>query len=150
MQVSKNGLNLIKKFEGLSLSPYLCPAGKPTIGYGNTYYEDGIKVSLNDDPITKERANELLENIVNQDFTPVINRYVTVDLNQNQFDALVSFVYNVGNRNFRRSTLRKKLNRLDYDGASNEFKKWRKSKGKILKGLIRRRKMETELFRKVA
>ncbi len=146
-RISENGLNLIKEFEGLELEPYLCPANIPSIGYGNTYYEDGTKVTLQDEAITESRANELLENIANKDFASVIIKSLEVPLSQNQFDALVSFVYNVGNRNFRRSTLRKKLNRGDYEGASREFNKWIYSGGKVLKGLKERRKLEAELFK---
>lgn len=148
MQVSQNGLNLIKEFEGLSLIPYLCPKNIPTIGYGNTYYEDGTKVTLNDKAITEQRANELLEFIANKDFGSNINKVIKVPLTQNQFDALVSFAYNVGNKNFNWSTLLKKLNQGDYDGASNEFGRWNQSNGNILKGLVLRRQKEKELFKK--
>ena len=146
MTVSKNGLELIKEFEGFNSNAYLCVAKKATIGWGSTYYEDGTKVTLDDNPITEERANELLEYIANKDFGNNINKVVKVPLNQNQFDALVSFAYNVGNGNFNSSTLLRKLNSSDYEGAANEFKKWNRSGGKILAGLARRRKAEKELF----
>lgn len=148
MKISENGLNLIKQFEGLSLTPYLCPANIPTIGYGNTFYEDGTKVTLKDKPITEQRANELLEYIVNKTFSENINKVVKVPLNQNQFDALVSFAYNIGNGNFNWSTLLKKLNKLDYEGASLEFGRWNQANGKILQGLVLRRQKEKELFNK--
>ena len=149
MKISDNGLNIIKTFEGLSLVPYICPAGKVTIGYGNTYYENNQRVKMTDAPITKERAEELLRNITNNDFASFVNRYVSVELNQNQFDALVSFTYNVGSPNFRNSTLLKKINLKDFEGASNEFKKWKFSDGKVLDGLVTRRAKEKELFLKV-
>ncbi len=146
MLISKNGLNLIKKFEGFSSKPYLCPANVPTIGYGNTFYEDGTKVTLQDNPITEERANELLEFIANKNFGRFVNITVKVPLNQNQFDALVSFAYNLGNGSLQQSTLLKKLNDSDYIGASEEFLKWNKSGGKVLSGLTKRRSAEQELF----
>lgn len=146
MKISKNGLDLIKEFEGFSSNPYLCPAGVPTIGYGNTFYEDGTKVTLKDNPITEERASELLEFIANKNFGRFVNITVKVPLNQNQFDSLVSFAYNLGNGNLKQSTLLRKLNSGDYEGTSNEFEKWNKSGGKVLNGLIKRRLAEKELF----
>lgn len=146
MKISENGLNLIKDFEGFSSTPYLCPAGIPTIGYGSTYHEDGTKVTLKDKPITEERATELLEFVANKTFSENINKVVKVPLNQNQFDALVSFAYNIGNKNFNWSTLLKKLNLSDYIGASQEFGRWNQANGKILNGLVLRRQKEKELF----
>lgn len=148
MKISENGLNLIKQFEGLSLKPYLCPAGIPTIGYGNTFYENMTKVTMQDLEITKERANKLFEFLVSTKFVSVVNRLVIVDLTQNQFDALVSFVYNLGAGNFEQSTLLKKVNQLDFIGASLEFEKWNKAGGKVLNGLTKRRLAEKELFLK--
>ena len=148
MKISNNGLDLIKQFEGLSLTPYLCPANIPTIGYGNTFYEDGTKVTLKDKPITEQRASELIEYIVNKTFSDNINKVVKVPLNQNQFDALVSFAYNIGNGNFNWSTLLKKLNKSDYEGAALEFGRWNQANGKIIQGLVLRRQKEKELFNK--
>jgi lysozyme len=149
MKIGKLGKDLIKEFEGLSLHPYLCPSGRPTIGYGNTYYENGQKVKLTDPIITIDRANELFENIVNKDFASFVDRYVNVELNQNQFDALVSFTYNLGPVNFRNSTLLKKINLKDFNGAANEFQRWNRANGKIIDGLTRRRIREKELFKMV-
>lgn len=146
MNISQKGLNLIKEFEGFSSKPYLCPANIPTIGYGNTYYPDGQKVTLKDNPIDELKANEILEYVANKDFGSFINKVVKVALNQNQFDALVSFAYNIGNGNLQNSTLLKKLNSGDYQGASNEFLRWNKSGGKVLNGLTRRREKERALF----
>ena len=148
MKISNNGLDLIKQFEGFSPTPYLCPAGIPTIGFGNTFYEDGTKVTLKDKPITEQRATQLLEFVANKTFSENINKVVKVPLNQNQFDALVSFAYNIGNKNFNWSTLLKKLNLSDYDGASLEFGRWNQANGKILNGLVLRRQKEKELFLK--
>lgn len=148
MKISNNGIELIKQFEGLSLKPYLDAVNIPTIGFGNTFYEDGTKVTLKDKPITEQRATELLEFIANKTFSENINKVVKVPLNQNQFDALVSFSYNIGNKNFNWSTLLKKLNQLDYEGASLEFGRWNQANGKILNGLVLRRQKEKELFLK--
>ena len=146
MKISENGLKLIKKFEGLSLKPYLCSAGVPTIGWGNTFYENMKKVTLQDEPITEERANSLFNFLVTTNFVNVVNRLVIVDINQNQFDALVSFVYNLGSGNFEKSTLLKKVNQEDFIGASLEFEKWNRASGKVLIGLTKRRLSEKELF----
>lgn len=148
MKISNNGIELIKQFEGLSLKPYLDKVNIPTIGFGSTYYEDGRKVKLKDKPITEERATQLLEFIANKTFSENINKVVKVPLNQNQFDALVSFAYNIGNKNFNWSTLLKKLNQSDYEGASLEFGRWNQASGKILSGLVLRRQKEKELFLK--
>ena len=146
MKISENGLNLIKKFEGLSLKPYLCSAGIPTIGWGNTFYENMKKVTLQDETITEERADSLFNFLVTTNFVNVVNRLVIVDINQNQFDALVSFVYNLGSGNFEKSTLLKKVNQEDFIGASLEFEKWNRASGKVLNGLTKRRLSEKELF----
>ena len=146
MKISENGLKLIKKFEGLSLKPYLCSAGIPTIGFGNTFYENMKKVTLQDEPITEERADSLFNFLVTTNFVNVVNRLVIVDINQNQFDALVSFVYNLGSGNFEKSTLLKKVNQEDFIGASLEFEKWNRASRKVLSGLTKRRLAEKELF----
>ena len=146
MKISQNGLNLIKEFEGLSLKPYLDVVNIPTIGWGNTYYPDGKKVTMNDKPIDELKANEILEYIANKDFASFVSKVVKVPLNQNQFDALVSFAYNVGNGSLQNSTLLKKLNSGDYQGASNEFLRWNKAGGKVLNGLTKRREKERALF----
>lgn len=145
MKISEKGLGLIKEFEGLVLKPYKDAVGIATIGYGNTYYEDGRKVSLSDPAITEERATELLKMVVKR-YEDAINRYVQVPITQNQFDALVSFAYNVGNENVRKSTLMKLLNRKQYTEAADQLLRWNKAGGKTLKGLTRRRQAERTLF----
>lgn len=150
MKISENGLNLIKQFEGFSSKPYLCPSQKATIGWGSTYYPDGKKVTLQDKEITEEKAFEILEFIANKDFGSNINKVVKVPLNQNQFDALVSFAYNIGNGNFNSSTLLRWLNQGNYKEASMQLLRWDKSKGIVLNGLTKRRKAEKELFDKVS
>lgn len=148
MTPSKKVIGIIKEFEGLSLKPYLCPARIPTIGYGSTYYENGIAVKLTDDPITEERAESLLLFTLTK-YSNAVNKLVKVKINQNQFDALVDFAYNAGIGALQNSTLLKKLNAEDYEGASIEFGKWVKGGGRILPGLVRRRAMETKLFNEV-
>ena len=149
MIVSKNGLDLIKEFESFKSKPYLCPSQKATIGFGSTYYPDGKKVTLQDKEITEEKAFEILEYIANKDFGSNINKVVKVPLNQNQFDALVSFAYNIGNGNFNSSTLLRWLNQGNYKEASMQLLRWDKSKGIVLNGLTKRRKSEKALFDKV-
>ena len=148
MIVSKNGLDLIKEFESFRAKPYLCPSQKATIGFGSTYYPDGKKVTLQDKEITEEKAFEILEYIANKDFGSNINKVVKVPLNQNQFDALVSFAYNIGNGNFNSSTLLRWLNQGNYKEASIQLLRWNKSKGVVLNGLAKRRKAEKALFDK--
>lgn len=146
MKVSKQGLEVIKKHEGYKNKPYLCPAGIPTIGYGNTYYPDGSKVKLTDKPLTKDIADVLLRLVV-EDFEECVNKHVKSDINQNQFDALVSFAYNLGCGNLKKSTLLKKVNLNPCDiSISNEFAKWDKAGGKRLRGLTIRRHDEAVLY----
>lgn len=145
MKVSN--LDLIINFEGFSGKPYLCPAGIPTIGFGSTRYPDGTKVTLSDHEVTKEEALSILRGTL-ESFEKTVNTLVKPKLTQNQFDALVSFVYNVGSGNFSSSTLLVKLNQGKYLEAANEFLKWNKAGGKPLSGLIRRRAAERELFLK--
>lgn len=128
-QVSIDGLDLIKEFESLKLKPYLCPSRIPTIGYGNTFYEDGTKVKLTDKPITEKRADELLLFILER-FEKYVYSYVQSDIDQSQFDALTSFCYNVGPANLRVSTLLKKVNKNPDDKTIfTEFLKWDKADG---------------------
>lgn len=145
MKTSKAGLDLIKQFESFRAAPYLCSAGVPTIGYGTTVYPNGIKVKLSDQKITQQLAETFLQhhvNVIEKD----VSKLVKVTLTQNQFDALVSFAYNVGLGAFRDSTLLKLLNSGDIDGASKQFERWNKAGGKIVDGLTNRRKAEKVLF----
>lgn len=144
--MNEAGYNLSRKSEGLRLKAYKCPAGIWTIGYGATRYEDGSKVKEGD-LITKERAEELLKNLMSK-FEKSVKRLVQVQLNDNQFSALVDFSYNVGTGNFANSTLLRKLNAGDTIGASKEFERWVYSKGVKLPGLVKRRKAERKLFLK--
>ena len=144
MTISDEGLSKIKVHEAFRSSPYLCPAKVPTIGYGNTYYPSGVKVKLTDDTISETDAEEILRAIV-ASFEKCVNKYVTSDINQNQFDALLSFTYNVGQDAFRKSTLLRKVNRNTNDPSiKKEFLRWNKSKGKVVNGLTNRRKNEAD------
>ena len=145
MKISSKGLELIKEFEGFSANAYLCQAKIPTIGYGNTFWQDGRKVRLGEQ-ISKTKALELLEFVANKDFANKIFPLIKVEVNQNQFDAMTSLAYNIGVGAFSNSTLLKRVNAKDFIGAANEFLKWDKSNGKPLLGLTRRRQREKELF----
>jgi len=141
MKTGKAGIELIKSFEGLHLKAYLCPANKWTIGYGHTFFaEEGME-------ITEERAEDLLRFDLEY-FEESVALLLTVPVRQNQFDALVSFTFNLGVGALKRSTLLRKLNANDDYGAAQEFLRWNKAGGKVLDGLIRRRKAEKELFLK--
>ena len=145
MKISSRGLELIKDFEGFSSTSYLCPAKIPTIGWGNTFYEDGTKVKLGDQ-ISKTDALKLLEVIANRDFADKIFPSIKVKVTQNQFDAMVSLAYNIGTGAFLKSTLLKKVNAGDFAGAGEEFLRWNKANGKEVLGLTRRREREKQLF----
>jgi lysozyme len=139
MNISQEGLSLIKKFEGCELEAYKCAAGVLTIGYGST---KGVKEG---DTITQEEADKLLLHEMNE-YEGYINDAVTVDLKQNQFDALVSWVFNLGPANLKASTMLKVLNNKEYDDVPAQIKRWNKAGGKVLQGLIRRREAEALLF----
>jgi lysozyme len=148
LSISQDGIDLIKHFEQLSLNAYLCPAGVPTIGWGHT----GKDVKLGS-RVTVKEAEELLRLDI-ADFEEDVNNLVKVPLTQNQFDALVSFAFNCGSdidadniaEGLGDSTLLKKLNGKDYVGAASEFIKWVRAGGRVLAGLVRRRKAEHSLF----
>lgn len=149
MKPSKNAIDLIKKWEGLKLDAYLCPAKVPTIGYGITYYPDGKRVKLGE-KITMKKADELIQWHVNK----IASKIPALNVNQNQYDALVSFVYNVGIGGFLRSALYRKCQVNPYDlTIRDEFFKWTKARVngelKTLKGLVRRRTDEYNLYAQI-
>lgn len=145
MRCNEEGIRVIKYFEGFHSNIYLCPAGVLTIGYGSTRGKDGKKLRKNAACITEAEGEELLKRDI-KSAENSIKRLIKVTLNENEFSALCSFVYNLGSGNLQSSTLRSKLNREDYQGAADEFPKWRKAGGKVLKGLVLRREMERSLF----
>ena len=139
MEISQEGLSLIKKFEGCELESYKCAAGVWTIGYGSTNgIEEGMEIS-------QERADMLLLEDV-EVFEEAVNKLVEVSLEQNQFDALVSWTFNLGSTNLQNSTLLKVLNNEDYEGVPSQIKRWNKAGGEVLQGLVRRREAEALLF----
>lgn len=145
-KINKDGLELIKSFEGLELEAYKDAVGVWTIGYGHTAMA-GAPVPVAGMKLTEKEATDLLLHDLVKYEQPVKD-YVKVSLNDNQYSALVSFVYNLGGGNFKSSTLLKKINNRDFAGAAEEFAKWNKAGGKVLKGLTRRRAAEKALFLK--
>jgi lysozyme len=139
------GIPIIRKFEGLKLRAYLCPAGVWTIGYGNTFYENGSKVQEGE-KITLDRADKLLFFVVTK-FEAEVKKLVKSAINDNQLGALTSFAFNVGAGNLGKSTLLKKVNANPNDATiRDEFMRWTKAGGKVLNGLVTRRKAEADLY----
>ena len=141
--VTEEGLDLIKWFEGFSPIVYICPAGCPTIGYGHVVqdhererYKDGID---------EEVGEALLRNDVEKSERAVL-RLIRVALDDGQFDALVSFTFNLGSGALQRSTLRRRVNREEHEAAPAEFRRWVWAGGRRLKGLMRRREAEAQLY----
>jgi lysozyme len=146
MTLNDKGYQLIAKHEGLRLSPYLCPANVPTIGYGNTFYPSGKKVTMQDKPITQATAMWMLKETANK-FAQDVDRLVTSNITQNQFNALVSFAFNLGSAALGRSTLLRKVNLNSKDTSiTQEFMKWNKAGGRVLSGLTKRRADEAALY----
>lgn len=142
------GIPIIRKYEGLKLNAYICPAGHATIGWGSTFYENGSKVQIGD-KITIDRADRLLFDIV-QKFEISVRGLVKSSLNENQIGALTSFSFNVGVGALNKSTLLKKVNTNPNEPTiRNEFMRWTKAGGKQLKGLVARREAEADLYFKV-
>lgn len=141
MKTSDKGINLIKQFEGLRLKAYKCPAGIWTIGYGHT---GGIVKGIE---ITEKLANDFLLNDL-VFFENIVNKYVKVQITQNQFDALVSFVFNIGPNAFKESTLLKYVNMQAFSQVPEQFMRWVKGgKGEIIQGLVNRRQKEVMLWK---
>ena len=139
MKISQEGIDLIKHFEGCELESYRCSANVLTIGYGTTKnVVEGMKIS-------QHQAEELLMKDL-EEFEEYVEDLIDVPLEQNQFDALVAWTYNLGPTNVKTSTLRKVLNKGAYDDVAEQIKRWNKANGKVLKGLVRRRNAEAELF----
>jgi lysozyme len=141
MKTSQKGLDLIKKFEGFSDKEYICPAGKVTIGYGHV-------ILPNEDfqqPMTKKEAEILLK----KDLEPresALNKFLKVKINQNQFDALMSLIYNIGIANFKQSTLLKFINDRLFDKVPDQFRRWKYINKVVSKGLLKRREEEIKLW----
>lgn len=151
-QASKRIVEFISSFEGFSAKPYLDITGKPTIGYGATYYQDGRKVTMQDPPITKQCALDLKEFHI-EEKENAVRRLVKSNINQNQFDALVSWVYNLGEGNLKTSTMLKKINANPNDQSiKNSWLQWNKARNKktgkleVSNGLTRRRNEEIKIY----
>ena len=145
MEVNKAGRDLIKQFEGCKLKAYKCPAGLNTIGFGLTFYPDGTKVKEGD-VITQQQAEDYFNAVVD-DFAKQVDVLVKSNVTANNFSAIVSFAYNVGIGNLKKSTLLKKVNANPKDATiPAEFRKWVRANGEVLKGLVRRRDAEAKLY----
>lgn len=145
MIISDNGIDLVVEYEGLKLEAYKCPAGVWTIGLGTTKI-NGVPVKKGQ-TCTSRQAYEYFREHLSEEVYPCINS-IGVELTQNQFDALCSFIYNIGVGAFNSSTMKKLLKKGDYVGASFQFRLWCKAGGKVLKGLVKRRRSEASLFLK--
>jgi lysozyme len=139
MNISQEGISLIKKFEGCELEAYKCAAGVWTIGYGHT------KDVKEGDSILKEDAESMLVHEL-QKYCNDVDIAVKVDLKQNEFDALVSWTYNLGPTNLNSSTMLRVLNEGKHDEVSAQMKRWNKASGQVKQGLVRRREAEALMF----
>lgn len=135
-------IDLVKKYEGLSLKPYRCPAGYPTIGYGLRFYPNGREVKMSDEPISLDKAEAYLRDYVIRNVIPKIE---DLDPTPSQTEALVSIIYNIGWGAFAKSKCYKAIKAKDYGTAFKEWN-WISANGKVLKGLIKRRAEEKYLF----
>ena len=143
--INERGIEMVKSFEGISTKPYLCPASVWTVGYGATVGSDGRPIDPDMEPISEAEAEALLVRDL-ESSEGWVSRLIKTALTENQYSALTSFTFNVGAGALQRSTLRMKLNRSEYQGAADEFPKWRIAGGRILAGLVRRRVAERALF----
>jgi GH24 family phage-related lysozyme (muramidase) len=138
-ELSQDGIDAIKLWEGCSLAAYKCSAGVPTIGYGHT------KTAKMGMTITMQQAEELLKQDI-KDYVTAVNMLIKIPITQNQFDALVSFCFNVGISAFKHSTLLRLINENNLSGAALAFGNWVHAGGKRITGLVRRREFEREMF----
>ena len=138
---------LCRRFEGFRAKPYLCPAGVPTIGYGSTYYADGRKVTLNDSLISQKDANDLLMNELEHTYlSGALRNCPVLATDERKCNAIVDFCYNLGVGRLQTSTLKRKINARDWDGAKEQLMLWTKGGGKVLPGLLKRRQAEVTLL----
>ena len=138
---------LCKQFEGFRSKPYLCPANVATIGFGSTYYANGTKVTLNDPLISLEEANNLLMYELEHTYLPGVVRNCPILLtDERKCNAVVDWCYNLGVGRLQTSTLKRKINAQDWEGAQEQLMLWTKGGGKVLPGLLKRRKAECLLL----
>lgn len=139
--------DLCKRFEGFRSKPYLCPAGIPTIGYGSTYYADGRKVALTDAPIDEPAAKTLLMAELHHTYLPgVLRNCPGLATDERKLNAIVDFCYNLGVGRLQTSTLKRKINAQDWEGAKEQLMLWTRGGGKVLPGLLKRRTAECALL----
>jgi len=138
---------LCRQFEGYRAKPYLCPAGVATIGYGSTYYSDGRKVTLEDAPMDEPTARALLMSELEHNYLPgVLRNCPILAADERRCNAIVDFVYNLGIGRLQTSTLKRKINAQDWEGAKEQLMLWTKGGGKVLPGLLKRRTAECALL----
>lgn len=138
---------LCKQYEGFRSKPYLCPAGIPTIGYGSTYYGHGAKVSLSDAPISEPEASNLLLNELRNTYLPgVLRNCPILATDEKKCNAIVDFCYNLGVGRLQTSTIKRKINAQDWEGAKEQLMLWTKGGGRVLPGLLKRRTAECLLL----
>jgi lysozyme len=136
-----------RQFEGYRAKPYLCPAGVATIGYGSTYYSDGRKVTLEDAPMDEPTARALLMTELEHNYLPgVLRNCPILAADERRCNAIVDFVYNLGIGRLQTSTLKRKINAQDWEGAKEQLMLWTKGGGKVLPGLLKRRTAECALL----
>lgn len=133
---------LARKFEGCYLTPYICPAGVPTIGFGATYYENGEHVQLTDPPITKDRAEKLLLWMIETKYLPAVLKYCPSVDDPIKLAGLIDFTFNLGAGNLKNSNLRRAVNAGQWDLVPTEYRKWVRGGGRVLKGLVIRREAD--------
>ena len=134
---------LCRPFEGLRLKPYICPAGYPTLGYGTVWKPDGTKVTMEDAPITKEIAEEWLISELERNYLPgVLKASPSLIAYPRVLGAMTDFAYNLGVARYRGSTLRKRVDAQDWEGAKEQLMLWTRGGGKVLPGLVKRRQAE--------
>lgn len=138
---------LCRQFEGYRAKPYLCPAGVPTIGYGSTYYADGRKVTLEDAPMSEPDARALLMYELQHTYLPgALRQCPSLIADERKCNAIVDFCYNLGIGRLQTSTLKRKINAGDWEGAREQLMLWTRGGGKVLPGLVRRREAEKALL----
>jgi len=139
--------SICRPFEGLRLKPYICPAGYATIGYGTVWRPDGIQVTMDHPPITRETAEAWLLSELRSNYLPgVLKASPGLLMRPGALGAMAVFAYNLGVGRYRASTLRKRIDSQDWDGAKTELAKWVRGGGKVLPGLVRRRAAEAALL----
>lgn len=146
MNVSQNGINLIKKYEGFRADAYQDGGGVWTVGYGTTFL-NGRKVQKGDH-LDEPAASEVMITTANE-YLQTVSKFLKVALDQNKIDAIACFIYNLGCEQFEASTLLRMINSGDYSGAADQFSRWIYDNGKVVQGLVRRRAAERALFLQV-